>query len=144
MAMKTTLPVLALGILASCLAVRRADAAIASASLSVTATVQVSCVASAVTVDCSNSVPFNVSLSTAVARDANLATRTMLGSGFALLRHALGPNLGGIANGRQAGDYDPTGFGNSSALELAFRSRLSAQHLTPGAYPESIIVMVTY
>ncbi len=77
--MRVSLPVLAFGILVSSLAVRPAVAATAGTSFSVTTVVEVSCqvsitpsrfrtfaaksnAASAVSVTCSNSAPYNVSL----------------------------------------------------------------------------------
>jgi spore coat protein U-like protein len=160
--MRLTLPVIALGILASGLAVRPVDAAISSDSLSVTATVQASCLvstadtvsrtnagvantASAVSVACSNSAPYSVSLDSGVVHGATVALRPITGSGFALLGDALGPNLTGIANGRQARNYDSTGFDNSSALELAIHDQFpAAQCAKPGAFADTMIVVVTY
>jgi len=160
--MKTTLPVLALGFLALSLAVRPADAATASASFSVSATVQASCLAavharairtynaaadaaSAVSVACSNSALYSVSLDSGPVYDAAPALRPMPGAGFALLGNVLGSDLTGIAIGRQARNYDPTGFGNSSALELAIHGRIpAAQCAQPSAYPDTVIVVVTY
>ena len=160
--MKTTLPVLALGFLALSLAVRPADAATASASFSVSATVQASCLAavharairtynaaagaaSAVSVACSNAALYSVSLDSGPVYDAAPALRPMPGAGFALLGNVLGSDLTGIAIGRQARNYDPTGFGNSSALELAIHGRIpAAQCAQPSAYPDTVIVVVTY
>jgi spore coat protein U-like protein len=69
----------------------------------------------------------------------------MHGAGFALQGNALGSNLTGIANGRPARNYDPSGFGNSSALELATHGRIpAAQCAKPSAYPDTVIVVVTY
>ena len=114
--MRSTFPVLTLGILAAALAARPVAAATASASISVTATVQASCLvsatatafgtyagaaanaASAVSVACSNSTPYNVSLSTAVAPGAAVANREMTGSGVALPGFALRSNFRRMVN----------------------------------------------
>lgn len=156
------MPVFALCVLTSGLATRPANAATASASFSVSATVQASCLAavsatairtyaaaadaaSAVSVACSNSAPYSVSLDSGLAHDAAVALRPMTGSGFALLGYALGPSLRGIANGRQARNYDPTGFGNSSALELTIHGRIpAAQCAQPGPFADTMIVVVSY
>lgn len=155
-------PVFALAILAPALAIGSIHAATASASFSVSATVQASCLAavtaralrtynaaadaaSAVLVACSNSAPYSVSVDSGPVHDAALALRSMPGAGFALLGNALGSNLTGIANGRQTRNYDPTGFGNSSALELAIHGRIPAAQCTvPGTYPDTMIVVVAY
>ncbi len=155
-------PVFALAILAPGLAIGSIHAATASASFSVSATVQASCLAavtarairtynaaadaaSAVSVACSNFAPYSVSLDSGSVHDAALALRPMHGAGFALQGNALGSNLTGIANGRPARNYDPSGFGNSSALELATHGRIpAAQCAKPSAYPDTVIVVVTY
>ena len=156
-------PVFALAILAPGLAIGSIHAATASASFSVSATVQASCLAtvsapeiranvaptdaaSAVSVACSNSAPYSVSLDSGVAHDAAVALRPMTGSGFALLGDALSPNIRGIANWGQAlSTGTAAGFGSGFAQELAILGRLSAaQGATPGANPDTLIVVVTY
>jgi spore coat protein U-like protein len=151
-----------LAILAPALAIGSIHAATASASFSVSATVQASCLAavtaralrtynaaadaaSAVSVACSNSALYSVSLDSGPVYDAAPALRPMPGAGFALLGNVLGSDLTGIAIGRQARNYDPTGFGNSSALELAIHGRIPAAQCTvPGTYPDTMIVVVAY
>ncbi|MGD1107171.1 MAG: spore coat protein U domain-containing protein [Terracidiphilus sp.] len=161
--MKTTLLVLALGVLASALAARPLAAATASASISVTATVQASCqvsttatafrayaapadAASSVSVACSNSTPYNVNLSATSAPGATGTIRPMTGSGFVLLGYALNSNPRGTANWRQAlGTDAAAGFGSGSAPELAILGQFSAgQYATADAYADTMMVVVTY
>lgn len=161
--MRLTLPVIALGILASGLAVRPLDAAISSDSLSVTATVQASCLvsttdtvfrtyaaaantASAVSVACSNSTPYMVTLSAAMAPVAAVTGRQMTGSGFAMLGYELSSNPRGVANMRQDTSTDSAaGFGSGSNSLLAIHDQIpAAQCAIPDACIDTIIVVVTY
>jgi len=163
MTMKTTLPVLALGILASALAARPVAAATPSASISVSATVQASCLVSATTtafksyaaaadatpavsVACSNSTPYNVSLSAGLAPGATGTIRAMTGSGGALLGYALLANSRGIVNWGQALRNEPvTGSGSGSAPLPAINDQIpAAQYVAPGSYADTISVTVTY
>ena len=162
--MSSTFPVLTLGVLAAALAARPVAAATASASISVTATVQASCLvsatatafgtyavaavdaASAVSVACSNSTPYNVSLSAARSPDAAVAVRKMTGSGVALPGFALRSNFRRIVNwGRPLGADTAAASGSSSAPVLAIHHRISAwQYLTASADVDTITVVVTY
>ncbi len=161
--MRLTLPVIALGILASGLAVKPVDAAISSASLSVTATVQASCLvsttdtvfttyaaaantASAVSVDCDNSTPYMVTLNAAMAPVAATIGRQMTCSGFAMLGHGLSSNSRGAANMRQGMSTDSApGFGSDFNSLLAIHDQIpAAQCVAPSAYPDAMIVVVTY
>jgi spore coat protein U-like protein len=143
---KSTLPVLALGVLASGLVVASVHAATASTSIGVSATVQASCLASTVSVDCSNSVSYNVSLSAVMTHDANLGTRPMLDSGFAPLGSALSSSPGGIANWGQAVSTDTLAWlGSGFSSLLARNGRYpAAQCAAFGADADTIIVVVTY
>jgi len=136
----------ALAILAPAVAIGSIHAATASASISVSATVQASCVASTVMVDCNNSVPYNISLSAAVVQDGNLATRPMLGSAFELLGSALNSNPRGIANRSLISSTNRlAGLGSNFNSLLAIHDQIpSAQCTMPGAYPDTMIVVVTY
>lgn len=163
MSVRSALPVFALGILASSMAVRNAAAATSSASISVTATVQASCLvsttvtafriyaapaeaASAVSVSCSNASSSTVTISTTSAPAATRGLRETVDSRFILLRYALIPNSRGIANWGQAlGNSTSAVFGSGFAQELAILGRLSAaQRAKSGASPDTMIVVVTY
>lgn len=162
--MRSTFPVLTLGILASALAARPVTAATASASISVSATVQASCIvsasatafgtyaaaaanaASAVSVACSNSTPYNVSLSAAMAPGAAVAIRKMTGSRVALPGFAHRSNFRRIVNWGQSLNADTAaGSGRSSAPVLAIDRRISTwQYAVADADVDTITVVVTY
>lgn len=161
--MRSTLPVLTLGILATALAARPVEAATASASISVTATVQASCLASttatafrtyaaaagaasAISVACSNSTPYNVSLSASLTPGATGTMREMSGSGGALLGYALCANSQGIVNRGQAfgaGMLANSDSGSTTALAIHGQAP-AAQSATAGPFPGTVIVVVTY
>jgi len=161
--LKTTLPVFAFCILASGSTIKPVAAATASASISVSATVQASCVAnvtttalvvyaaatdaaSAVSVACSNSAAYNVSLNSGEASGAAVAIRPLTPSGFALLGDALSSTPRGIPNRRQAISTDAaTGLGIVSNSLLAIHNQIpAAQCVLPDAYIDTMIVVVTY
>jgi len=160
--MRTTVLVFGLSILAFGSTVKPAAAATASASLSVSATVQASCVAeviatgirtnapmpetaSAVSVACSNSVPYNVSLAAKVGHGTAGGILSMTVSTSASMDFALGPNLMRTANGHRAMDQDTAdGFGDRFALRLAIRGASAAECGAPGADLGTMIVVVTY
>lgn len=160
--MKTTLPVLVLGFLASALTARPVAAATASASISVSATVQVSCLVSAATstfriyasapaasaasVACSNSAPYTVTLIATSAHGAVRDLRETTDSGVILQRYALSSKSRASANWGQALSTRTVAvFGGGFVQELAIHGRLSAtQGAMPGLNPDTMIVVVTY
>jgi spore coat protein U-like protein len=87
-----------------------------------------------------------VTLSATSAPAAARDLRETTGSGFVALGYALSPNIRGIDNWGQALSTDAAaGFGSGFAQELATLGRLSAaQGATPGANPDTLIVVVTY
>ena len=155
--------VFTLAIPALCLVAKPANAATPSASISVSATIQASCLvsttdtvfrtyaaaahaASAVSVACSNFVPYNVSLSAAMAPGATGTAGRMTGSSFALLGYALTSNHRAIANRPQDLSTDSAaGFGGGSNSLLAIHDQIpAAQYVAPGSYADTISVTVTY
>lgn len=146
MAVKSTLPVLVLGVLASALVVGSVHAATASASIGVSATVQASCDASTVLVDCTKSVFYNVSLSTVMAYDANIGPRPMLRSGFAIPDSALSSSPRSTANWGQAGITDKSAWLGSGFSSLLANNGLysAGQCAAPRAVANTIMVVVTY
>jgi spore coat protein U-like protein len=146
MAVKFTLSVLALSVLASALVVESVHAATASASIGVSAMVQASCLVSTVSVVCGNSVFYNVSLSAVTARDANIVTRPMLRSGFAIPGSALSSSPRSLANRGQAASTDTsTSMGSGFSSLPGNDGRYSAaQCAASGADANTIIVDVTY
>jgi len=162
MSVRTAFLVFAVGVLAFRSAIKPVAAATATASFSVSATVQASCIAtvaptairtyaaealaaSAASVTCSNSVPYNVSLNAEAVSGAAIAIRPLARSGFASLSYALGPNLRGVAHGRQAVNHDQaTGPGSSFTPGLPSPARLSAQCASSGRTSDTIVIVVTY
>ena len=139
MSMKSALSTFPPSFLAIALASVPVDAATASASFSVSATVQAACAVSAssmrfgsydgravsatstVSVNCAPSTPYNVGLSPGLAPGAPVAGRKMIGPGSALLGYSLRSGAGGIVNWVPAGQY-----------------------VAGGAYADTITVTVTY
>jgi spore coat protein U-like protein len=162
--MKSALSVLALGFLASGLAPLPAVAATASSSFGVTATVQAACVVSAsamtfglyagsamnatstVSVNCTNSTPYNVGLGAGLAPGATVASRKMTGPGSALLSYALASNSPGIVNwGQTVGTDTVAGTGNGFPQTLSIHGQIPpGQYVAAGAYADTITVTVTY
>lgn len=149
---------IALGFLASGLALRPALAATSTASFAVTATVLSSCQASApvaafgsdptarrspVSVTCNLPSPYNVSLSAALS--ARVAAE-MSGSGKILLNNALlsysAHTLGRV---RRAGTETTAGMGSGSSQAQAFSSQtVQERHVSSGAFADAITVTITY
>ncbi len=163
MFVRDSLLLFALGILASALAARSLAAATASAPISVTATVQASCLvsatatafrtyeatpnlASAVSIACSNSIPYVVTLSGTPALAASRGLRETNHSDFVLLGYAPGPNIRGIANwGQGLSTSAASGFGSGAASELSvLGQRSAARNSTAAAFADTLIVVVTY
>jgi len=164
MSMISTLTIIALGILASSLAPGPAGAAPASASFGVTATVQASCrttanaiafrtyaaaavnTASLVSVTCSNSVPYNVSLNAETGLVDPVAIRETTASSAALPAYAVGTHPHSILNRGQApGTALVTRIATRSDQVIAGHKQISGgQYLAAGAYFDSIIVTVSY
>jgi spore coat protein U-like protein len=164
MSMKSIFTVFALGILASCLALRPALAATKTASFSVTATVQASCLASAntgalgtytsvganatslVSVACDNATPYNVDLSARLATDATVTTRMMDGPSPAMLGNVLLPDSAhSVAAGRTVGTHALAATSNGSTQRLTVNGQtIAAPYVAPGEHAEAVIVTVTY
>lgn len=162
MPVRSALPALGLGILAAGLAVRPVRAATASGSFSVSATVEVSCLvsattpsfighpsasdaASAISVACSNSTPYSVSLSTAMVTDLTVEIPRMTGSGFALPAYPPSPNFRSVANWRRTMSSEVMArFGDRSSPQLPIPRQLWAQRAVSGTDANTIIVVVTY
>jgi spore coat protein U-like protein len=164
MSIRDAVPVLVLGILGSGLTLRPAGAATASASFGVSAVVQDTCRASAtdrasrifaggttnatspVSVTCSNQALYNVNFSAGTGLGANLTLRALTGAGTALLGNALNsfqPRL--VSLDKSVGTDAATWTGNRSAQAFADHEQIAAgQHVSAGAYFDTIIVTVTY
>ncbi|MGD0890970.1 MAG: spore coat protein U domain-containing protein [Terracidiphilus sp.] len=165
MSTRSGLSILAFCIVASGLTPSPAAAATASASFSITATVQASCrttanamvfrtyaaaavnMPSPVSVTCSNSVPYNVSLSAGTGPGDPRVVRELSGSSAALLAYAVGPH-------RRSAPNDPgknAGGGILPVTDICFdqamtgQERISVgQYVAAGAFFDTIVVTVTY
>ena len=163
-AVKFALPSAILGFLALGLAPPPADAATVTTSFAVSATVAPICSASAtslgfgtytglvvsasstVSVTCTNTTAYTVSLSAGLATGATVTTRKMTGPASALLAYALFRDAGHTLNwGVTAGTDTVAGTGNGSAQPITVYGQIpTAQYVAPGVYADTITVTVTY
>lgn len=164
MPMRFAWPIFALVLLASGLSSRLAFAATASASFSVSATVQATCQAIAnpaafetytsvaanaalpVSVTCSNSAQYNVSLNAGMGTGAPLAIRKVADSRQASPGYALSTIPQGIVNrGQIAGADKVIGTGSRSIQVLSDHGQIAAgRYITADAYFDTIVVTVAY
>jgi spore coat protein U-like protein len=164
MRLNPTLSVMALGVLALGLALRPALAATATASFTVSATVVSGCQAtpntqsfksytaatanatSTISVTCDRPTPYVVSLDSTVAPSESATIGKVTGSGSALPggaqpsspQHTIN-RARTISTGTAAGASSGSPQ-YSAVLELARK----AENLAPGAYPDAIMVSITY
>ena len=150
--------------LASCLVSLPAIAATATASFGVSATVQATCLASApamafatgtaavvraasnVSVNCSHSAPYTVSLSTGLTPLTTVTAGMMAGSASALSGHALSPGSAHPVDlGRTVGSNPAAGAGNGPSQPLPAQGQTArVQDVAPSVYADTIFVTVTY
>ncbi len=141
-----------------------AQAATATSSIAVSATVQATCVNTAtalafgtysgvqadatavVTVTCTNSTPYNVGLNAGTAAGATVSTRKMTGGASVFLNYALYSDAARTVNwGTTAATDTVAGVGSGAAQPLTVYGRVpAAQFVAPGAYADTIIATVTY
>jgi spore coat protein U-like protein len=136
----------------------------ASASFTVTAIVQAECTisatalsfgtysgslisaASALTVSCTNTTPFNIGLNAGTATGATVTTRKMTGPSSAHLSYALFRNSTHTLNwGNTVGTdtLGSTGTGTAQVISV-FGQLAASQPLSPGVYSDTIIATITY
>ena len=133
-------------------------------TFTVSATVQATCVISAtalafgtytgvvnnatstVSVTCTNTTPYNVSLNPGTASGATVTARKMTGPSAALLNYSLYSNSGRTTNwGQTIGTDTIAGTGIGSAQTLTVFGQIPAsQYVTPGSYADTITASVTY
>jgi len=101
---------------------------------------------SSVSVACTNSTPYNVSLSSGLAPGSAVVTGKMIGSVSDLLGFALASNSQGTVNRSQTMGADTmAGAGNDSTQTLSVQPQVSSgQHVASSGYGDTIIVAVTY
>lgn len=149
--------VLALGIAPS------ANAATATTTFAVTATVQAGCTVSAgtlafgtytsvvanntstITVTCTNSTTYNVGLNAGATGGATVTTRQML-NGAAALNYTLFSDAARTKNwGNTVGTDTVAGTGNGAAQALTVYGTVpGAQYPTPGGFGDTVTATVTY
>jgi spore coat protein U-like protein len=164
MSNKSVLPFVAFAFLAIALPPSDSIAATASATFNVSVTVQAACSVSAtsmrfgtyngaasnatssISVQCTNSTPYNVGLSEGLAPGATVANRMMIGPGSSLLGYSLRPSTGGAVNwGHTLGVDTVSGTGSGSVQTLSVFGQIPAQQsVQNGPYTDTITVTITY
>jgi spore coat protein U-like protein len=161
--MKSAVYVFALCLLALVLGPRTADAATATTTFAVSATVQATCLVSAtpmsfgtytgavvnttstVSVTCTNTTTYNVGLSAGLATGATVTARQMTGPSSAVLGYSLFSDSSRSVNWGQTGTETVAGTGNGSSQALTVYGQTTAgQYVTPGSYTDTITATVTY
>ena len=101
---------------------------------------------STVSVTCTNTTTYNVSLNAGTATGATVTTRKMTGPSAALLNYSLFSNSGMTANwGNIIGTDTVAGTGNGSSQAITVYGQVPAsQYVTPGSYADTITATVTY
>ncbi len=163
-AFKSSLAIIFLGCGALILAPTSANAATATTTFAVTATIQATCLVSAtpmafgtytgtqtdststVSVTCTNTTTYNVGLNAGLATGATVTTRSMTGPGSALLHYALYSDSARSVNwGNTIGTDTVAGTGNGSAQAITAYGRVAgSQYPAPGSYADTITATVTY
>jgi spore coat protein U-like protein len=153
-----------LGVAALGLSSPRAQAATATTSFTVSATVQATCLISAnnlgfgtysgtqatasstINVTCTKTTPYNVGLNAGTASGATVTTRQMQGPSGALLNYGLYQDSAYTKNwGNTVGTDTVAGTGNGTQQTLTVYGQLPAgQYVTPGAYTDTITATVSY
>lgn len=164
MTLKSVISVLALGVVAAGSVSRSASAATVSTSFGVSVTVQATCAVSAssmrfgtymgtavnatsaVSVNCTNSTPYNVGLSAGLAPGATVSARKMAGPGSSLLEYGLSSSNEGVVNwGHTVGVDTVAGVGNGAAQVLTVHGQIPAgQYVAAGPYNDTVTVTVMY
>jgi len=101
---------------------------------------------STVSVTCTNTTPYNVSLNAGTATGATVTTRKMTGPSSALLNYSLFSNSGMTTGwGNTIGTDTVAGTGNGSSQAITVYGQIPAsQYVTPGSYADTITATVTY
>lgn len=133
-------------------------------TLSITAVVQAACtltaqslafgtyagvqrdVTAAMTVTCSNTITYNIGLSTGNGSGATITTRRMTGPSATTLNYLMFQNSGRTTNwGNTVGTSTKAGTGTGGAQGLSIYARIpGGQLVRPGAYTDTVIATVTY
>ena len=155
--------VLAIALFASLVAPARATTTVTT-TFGVSATVQATCLiaatplafgtytgaaatsSSTVSVTCTNTTPYNISLSPGLATGATVTTRKMTGPASAVLAYAMYSDSARSVNwGQTIGTDTVVGTGNGASQPLTVYGSVAAgQYVAPGAYSDTITATVTY
>ena len=162
MRMNPTLPVFAFGFLVSGLALSPALAATATATFTVSATVVSGCQAtpntqgfnsyaaatanatSAISVTCTRPTPYEVSLSTEVVPDHSATIAKATGSGSALPAGAQPSSPQHTISRSRTIDAGTAAGSGSPEWRAVVDRAAEAENLSPGDYPDAIMVSITY
>lgn len=101
---------------------------------------------STVSVTCTNTTPYNVSLGAGLASGATVTTRKMTGPSAAVLSYAMYTDSARSVNwGQTIGTDTVVGTGNGASQPLTVYGSVPAgQYVAPGAYSDTITATVTY
>ncbi|MGA2674755.1 MAG: spore coat U domain-containing protein [Terracidiphilus sp.] len=159
---KSVMPAAVVSILALGLAPMSAFAGTATANMAVSVTVNSNCTISAnalgfgtytgavnqatttLSVQCTNTTPYNVGLSAGATTNATVTTRQML-NGTAALNYTLTTSsYTGTNWGNTSGSW-VGGTGNGNAQTLTVYGQIPAgQFVTPGSYADTVVATVNY
>lgn len=101
---------------------------------------------SSVSVTCTNTTPYNVSLNPGTYSGATVTTRKMTGPSSATLNYSLFSNSAMTTNwGQTIGTDTVAGTGSGVAQAITVYGQIPAsQYSTPGSYSDTITATVTY
>jgi spore coat protein U-like protein len=101
---------------------------------------------STISVTCTNTTTYNISLNAGNATGATVTNRSMTGPVSTLLKYNLFSNSGQTTNwGNTVGTDTVAGTGTGTAQSLTVYGRLPAnQYVEPGTYSDTIIATITY
>lgn len=163
--LRTSLRTLAgIGLLGLAVPLTPAMAATATATIGITATVQATCLisanplafgnytgsqvstATALSVTCTNTTPYNVGLDAGEGPNNSVTGRQMTGPAGQHLSYSLTTDAGHAANwGNTVGSDTVSGTGNGSAQPYLVNAVVPGnQYVSPGAYSDTVTATVTY
>lgn len=101
---------------------------------------------STLSVSCTSTTPYNISLNQGLAAAATVTSRRMTLSGSNLLAYTLSSNAARTVNwGQTIGTDTVAGTGNGAAQAVTVYGRIAAgQRVTPGSYADTIVATITY
>ncbi|MGA8743894.1 MAG: spore coat U domain-containing protein [Terracidiphilus sp.] len=158
-AVKSTFSAALLGIMTLCLAPSSSQAATATAPINVSATVVATCTigatamgfgnytgvvataTSTVTVQCTNTTPYTVSLNAGTSSGSSVTARKMTGAAGVYLNYGLYSDSGYATNFVTTASI--TGNGSGQPITV-YGSVPAGQYVAPGSYTDTVTATVTY